>query len=132
MRTELDCNSLGIHNGQDLLELCSAESAAKYLTNLVAGTTEADEQVVERVLSASSGSDSEEDPQIGEGDLRTITISVMQLCKKLKKINHRFGFEIVNDNDDWREEHQTDNLSPAKKQRKFCEHMISDIIDWQN
>ena len=32
----LDCQKMRFHNGQDLLELCSASSAASYLVDLVA------------------------------------------------------------------------------------------------
>ena len=82
--------------------------------------------------SSCSESDRESEETQEGGELDSITISVMQLCQKLKKINHRFGYEFVNDNDDWSEEHLTDSLSPAKKQRIFCENMISEIIEWQN
>lgn len=33
--TELDCSKLGIHNGQDLLELCAAPDAANLIASLV-------------------------------------------------------------------------------------------------
>ena len=59
-----------------------------------------------------------------------MTISVGQLCKKLKKINHRFTYEFTNTNDDWNAEHCTDDLSTAKEQRVFCEERISDILEW--
>lgn len=32
---ELDCGEIGIHNGQDLLELCFAPDAADYIANYV-------------------------------------------------------------------------------------------------
>ena len=38
--------------------------------------------------------------------------------------------EFIDENDEWSAEHATDDLSPAKKQRQFCERMLSDIIAW--
>ena len=61
----------------------------------------------------------------------TVTISIGQLCRKLKKINNKFEYEFINQNEDWSADHATDDLSPAKKQRLFCERMFSDIITWQ-
>jgi hypothetical protein len=46
-------------------------------------------------------------------------------------MNVSFSFDILNENDDWSPEHVTAELSSAKKQRLFCEQMLSDIIDWQ-
>ena len=75
-----------IHSGQDLLEICSASSAAKFLTDLVA-PTEGEPRTTMSYNYSSASSDSEEEE---EDPLKSITISVDQLCRKLKKINHRF------------------------------------------
>lgn len=47
-------------------------------------------------------------------------------------MNHRFHYNFVNDNEDWSAEHTTDDLSPAKQQRLFIEHVLGETIDWQN
>lgn len=49
-----------------------------------------------------------------ETQLPTITISLTQLCQKLKKINAGFNYEITNENDDWSPDHVTAELSSAK------------------
>lgn len=61
---------------------------------------------------SSASSDSEEEE---EDPLKSVTISVDQLCRKLKKINHRFTWEFVNENDDYSDTHDTSALSSAKK-----------------
>lgn len=60
-----------------------------------------------------------------------MTISVDQLCKKLKKINPHFSYSIINDNDEWLPEHDTDTLSSMKQQVKFCEQNIAEFLLWQ-
>ena len=94
------------------MELCSAENAAQYLTSLVTNlpTKESSEDEVELK--------------------DAVTISVGQLCKKLRKVNGGFTYKFINENDDWNEEHITDDLSPAKVQRHFCESQLEVMIDW--
>ena len=38
---------------------------------------------------------------------------------------------MVNDNDDWSPEHDTDTLSSVKKQKLFCEQNIAEFLMWQ-
>ena len=61
-RVELDCSRMGLHNGQDLLELCMAQDASDYLADKVSPSEE----------NANSGSDSDEE----KVRLPSITISV--------------------------------------------------------
>ena len=69
---------------------------------------------------------------------KSVTLSVGQLCQKLKKINYRFKYEFVNEtetvNSDEDEQCITNAeiLSPAKVQRIFCEDIISDIFEYAN
>ena len=128
--TELDCKVMGFHSGQDLLELTSAIQAADFLTDLVA--PKSDDQIVkEKASSTTENDDGSSSSEENDEKLQSITISVLQLCQKLKKINHRFSYELVNENEEWSEEHATDELSTAKKQRIFCENTMSQIMDWQ-
>ena len=61
-QVELDCSRMGLHNGQDLLELCMAQDASDYLADKVSPSEE----------NANSGSDSDEE----KVRLPSITISV--------------------------------------------------------
>ena len=60
-------------------------------------------------------------------------MSVMQLCRKLKKVNHRFAFEFINESDNMDEncvdKAEDADISPAKMQRLFVEDMIADIYE---
>ena len=128
-----------------------AKNAANYLADLVVPaadqTTSASDSSVESGsegrtfsrahVSASSASEGEED-SADESDggrqaqrLETITISIDQLCRKLKTINPHFTYSMINDNDDWSPEHDTDNLSSVKRQRNFCEQNIAEFVKWR-
>ena len=129
----LDCEQLGIHNGQDLLELTTSNDAARFIADQVTPASEAEKRPI---LWSDNSDDEEGDITTSGGEeegarLNSITISVAQLVKKLRKINHRFSYEITNDKEDWSPDHVTDDISSAKAQRLFCEKMLSDIIDWQ-
>ena len=107
-----------IHNGLDLLELCMATDASSYLADTIVIDEDGE---YSDYTSASSGSDSE----YGENArLPSATFSVTSLCQKLKKINPRFGYSIVNDCEDWSAEHDSCDLSPAKRQRQFCTQVM--------
>ena len=80
---------------------------------------------------SSSDNDGDESDEEDRARMRTITIGLNQLCRKLKKINGNFKYTIINENEEWSEDHVTAELSSAKKQRIFCEDMLSEIIDWQ-
>jgi len=74
--------------------------------------------------SASEESDydySSADEEDDRNRLYSVTISIDQLCKKLKKINPHFGYSMINEDFGWSPEHDTDNLSSMKRQRLFCE-----------
>ena len=45
-----------------------------------------------------SGSDSDREESV-EFELPIVTLSVMQLCRKLKKVNPRFNFEFDNESE---------------------------------
>ena len=109
---------MSVHNGLDLLELCMATDASSFLADTI---VESDEDVEYGFgggySSSSSGSESEYEESTR---LPTATFSVNSLCQKLKKINPRFKYSIVNDCEDWSAEHASCDLSPAKKQRHFC------------
>lgn len=104
-----------IHNGQDLLEICTASSAAEFLTDLIAPTEDGTDGNNRRIrsLNYSSGS-SDEDDEIDD-PLNSITISIDQLCRKLRKINHRFNFSYINENEEYSDAHDTAALSTAKR-----------------
>ena len=57
----------------------------------------------------------------------------MQLCRKLKKMNHRFHFEFINESDHMGENvvdmAEDAKISPAKVQRVFVEDMVTDIYE---
>ena len=109
---------MSIHNGLDLLELCMATDASSFLADTIVMTDEDVEyEIGGGYTSSSSGSDSEYEEST---KLPTATFSVNSLCQKLKKINPRFSYSIVNDCDEWSTEHASSDLSPAKKQRDFC------------
>ena len=60
-------------------------------------------------------------------------MSVLQLCRKLKKVNHRFEFEFINESDisdsNCVDKAEDADISPAKVQRLFVEDMITDIYE---
>lgn len=124
----LDCAEAGLCSGQDLLYLTTAQDAATYLTERVTGREP-------RQADSSSDSDSDTaDESDTERDLGLpiVTISVSQLCKKLKKMNHHFSYEIANSRDEYLEAHKTDELSSKRRQTQFIEAVMSEIFEWQN
>ena len=114
---KLDCQQLGIHNGQDLLELTTSEDAATFIADQVTPRSEAEKRPI---LWSDADSDDENEYFTSSGGedegarLASITISVSQLVKKLKKINHRFSYEFTNDREEFHEDHITDDISSAK------------------
>ena len=109
---------MSIHNGLDLLELCMATDASSYLADTIVMTDDDVEYEIGSDYScSSSGSESEYEENTR---LPSATFSVNSLCQKLKKINPRFGYSIVNDCDEWSTEHESCDLSSAKRQRIFC------------
>ena len=89
------------------MELCSANKAATYLSNLVVPKDET-ESGSESASGLSSGEGTSSEDEEHSNRLESVTISVDQLCRKLKKLNHKFNYEIINENDEWSGDHDTD------------------------
>ena len=103
---------MSVHNGLDLLELCMATDASSFLADTIVETDEdTDYDTSGGYTSSSSGSESEYEESTR---LPSATFSVNSLCQKLKKINPRFKYSIVNDCEDWSAEHDSCDLSTAK------------------
>ena len=79
---------------------------------------------------SSSNEATSSDEEEAQNRLESTTISVDQLCRKLKKLNHKFEYDVINEDDEWSAEHVTDLLSSAKRQRHFIDAIAGEIIRW--
>ena len=62
-----------------------------------------------------------------------LTLSAMQLCRKLRKVDPTFEFEFVNekfdDDAECLDRAEEADISPVKQQKLFVGDMISDIFE---
>ena len=118
----IDCEKIGIPGGEQILNLCSYSDAVEYIA----------QKGLAKKTNPHSGSDSDREESV-EFELPIVTLSVMQLCRKLKKMNHRFHFEFINESDHMGENvvdiAEDAKISPAKVQRNFVEDMVTDIYE---
>ena len=118
----IDCKKIGIPSSEQLLNLCNYKDAVEYIAL----------KGLAKKQNPHSGSDSDREENV-EFELPTVTMSVMQLCRKLKKVNHRFNFDFVNESENIDEncldKAEDADISPAKVQRVFVEDMISNIYE---
>ena len=124
-RLTLDCDTIGIPNREKLLNLCNYQDAVEYIIT---------KGLAKKPNPLHSGSDSDRE-ESSEYELPVVTMSAMQLCRKLKSVNHRFSFEFINEVDVNDEEcidkAECAEISPVKVQRMFVEDMIHDICEHQ-
>ena len=82
----MDCDTIGIPNRESLLSLCDYKDAVNLVVNRSLSAAKPGQ--------ATSGSDSEREE---DGSLPVLKLSVMQLCRKLRKVDPAFEFEFVNE-----------------------------------
>lgn len=117
----LDCEKIGIPNSGSLLNLCDQKDACSLIMSKGLAT--------KRHNGQSSGSDSDREEEI----MPVVTLSAMQLCRKLRKVDPVFEFEFVNetfdDDEDCVDRAEEADISPVKHQKWFVGEMISDIFE---
>lgn len=92
-----------IINQNHILTICSYKTAAEFLIN----------QCIER------------DKKI---ELKEIKISLLQLCKQIRKVNNQFTFSFSSKTSKEDQKKLDGLMSPTKAQREFCEDMMSEIF----
>lgn len=111
---------MGIPSSEQLLDLCHYRHAVEFIA----------QKGLAKKQNTQSGSDSDREDTV-EFELPTVTMSVMQLCRKLRKMDHRFAFNFINEVDtldaDCVDKAEDADISPAKAQRMFVGDAVAEI-----